>query len=355
MAAARDGLSRARRGGSRLFRRYLATVLAAVAAASGGVLAVNAAIDPLWYGRGNIVTGENFAFNERFAKLNRFLRTLDQYDCVILGSSRSTFLDQRRFKDHVCANLAFSAGIVPEYVAYAKYIKARGFSPKLVIVGVDAFNFWNDMTPVLPDFVESGESPPDIVRSYLSADVLRMSIRTLLGHPPFPRFYDRNFVGLPWRKAPIYDPPKPDQLTGKSRQFHSSRQGLYSELRELFPNAEFIGYVPPLSAWLALKDLYLTENFEEYLRTMKAIAERFDAMIDFSIPSDITMCPKNTYDGDHYKAAINAVIADVLQGKTNHFGFDVRAASLPEYQKAYENAAIKFLNTIQDPDPDDGC
>jgi hypothetical protein len=88
---------------------------------------------------------------------------------------------------------------------------------------------------------------------------------------------------------------------------------------------------------------------------MKTIADRFDAMIDFSIPSDITMCPDYTYDGDHYREAINAIIADALQGKTNHFGFDVHAASLAAYQTAYETAATRFLHTIQDPDPIDGC
>ena len=355
MAAAGSGPSRARHRVLSPFRRYLVLVTALVAVASGGVLAVNAAIDPLWYQRGNIVTGENFAFNERFAKLNQFLHSIDRYDCLIFGSSRSTLLDQRRFKGYTCANLSFSAGIVPEYVAYAKYIKARGFSPKLVVVGVDPFNFWRDMTPVLPDFVESGKSPPSMVKSYLSKDVLRMSFFTLRSDPPFQRYYDRNFVGRVWREAPAYVPPEHDQISVKHRQFHSSRLVQYIELRELFPNARYVGYVPPLSAWLTAEELYLTAHFQDYLQSIKTIANGFDAMIDFSIPSDITMCPENTYDGDHYKAAINAVITDALQGMTNHFGFDVRAASLPEYQKAYENAAIKFLNTIQDSDPDDGC
>lgn len=355
MAAAKGGPNHARRRVLSLFRRYLVLVTALVAVASGGVLAVNAAIDPLWYQRGNIVTGENFAFNERFAKLNQFLRSIDRYDCLIFGSSRSTFLDQRRFKGYTCANLSFSAGIVPEYIAYAEYIKARGFSPKLVIVGVDAFNFWRDMTPVLPDFVESGTLPPNMVRSYLSKDVLRMSLFTLRGDPPFPRYYDHNFVGRAWREAQIYDPPEHDEISVEYRKFHSSRLGQFIELREIFPNARYVGYVPPLSAWLTVEDIYLTAHFEDYLQSMKTIADRFDAMIDFSIPSDITMCPDYTYDGDHYRGTINAIIADALQGKTNHFGFDVRAASLAAYQTAYETAATRFLHTIQDPDPIDGC
>jgi hypothetical protein len=342
MAASRDGSG----SGPRLFRRYLAIVCAFMLTASGGVLTLNAAVDPLWYGRGNIVTGENFAFNERVAKLNLFLRHSDRYDCLIFGSSRTTLLDQTRIAGHTCANLAFSSGVVTEFIAYARYIKARGFSPKLVIVGVDAFNFWRDMTPELPDFVARGAPPPGWLRAYLSAGALNFSRRTLQGDSPFVRYYDDTFVGRVGPDAPMYDPPAPAELTAKGWSFDAARQDLYFELREIFPQARFVGYVPPVSAWLVVEELYLARHIEQYLNAMAAIAGRFDAMYDFSIPSEITMRPENTYDGDHYGAAVNAAIADVLQGKAGDFGFAVRGAPFPVYARAYEDAIVGFLQDI---------
>lgn len=339
------------RGGSgsgpRLFRRFLAIVCALVLTASGGVLALNAAVDPLWYGRGNIVTGENFAFNERVAKLNLFLRDPDRYDCLIFGSSRTTLLDQTRIAGRTCANLAFSAGVVTEFIAYARYIKARGFSPKLVIVGVDAFNFWRDMTPVLPDFVARGDPPPGRLRAYLSASALNFSWRTLQGDSPFVRYYDRNFVGQVGVDAAVYDPPAPAELTAKARKFDAARRDLYFELRDIFPQARFVGYVPPVSAWLVIEELYLSQHIEQYLHTIGAIAERFDAMYDFSIPSEVTKGPENTYDGDHYSVAINAAIADVLQGKARDFGFAVRDAPFPVYARTYGDAIAGFLQSFE--------
>ncbi len=327
----------------RPFRRYLLVLAATVLTAGVAVFALNAAIDPLWYVRGNVITGDNFAFNERFAKLNLFLRSANRHDCLIFGSSRTTLLNQNRIKGFTCANLAFSSGVVSEFVATARYLKAQGVSPKLVIVGVDAFNFWRDMTPVLPDFVVKREMPPPLIPTYLSASTLRFSLRTLAGDSPFIRYYDKNFVGRIGSDAPSYDPPEPTELTAKPWKFKSARKGRYFELRQIFPEARYIGYVPPVSAWQVVEELYLTGHLDEYLQTLESIAEQFDALYDFSIPSEVTMLPENTYDGDHYGAAVNANIANVLQGNSMDFGIEVRKSSHADYARAYNDAVTRFM------------
>lgn len=339
------------RTGRRIFRLYLVLVFTVTLAFTGGVLAVNAAVDPLWYWRGNIVTGENYAFNERFAKLNRFLRTSDRYDCLILGSSRVTLLDQTRITDYTCANLSFSAGVIPEFVATARYVKAQGFSPKLVIVGADAFNFWRRMRSKLPAFVKRGEPPPGWTRTYLAANAFNFSRRTLSGDSPFARSYDENFVGKINEDAPTYTPPARDKMAARAWKFEASRRKMFFELREVFPEARYVGYVPPISAWRTVEELYLTDYLDLYLRTMTTIAERFDAMYDFSAPSEFTMRPENTYDGGHYSAVVNTAVADVLQGQSRHFGIDVRGITLAEYTQIYNDAIIEFLNSIQDSGP----
>jgi len=340
----RSGL--AKRTGEIIFRRYLAYIFAAALTAACGVLAVNSVVDPLWYWRGNIVTGENFAFNERFAKLNRFLRASDRYDCVILGSSRATLLDQTRITDYTCANLSFSSGVVSEFLATARYIKAQGFSPKLVIVGVDAFNFWRSMKPNLTDFVKSGQPPPAWIPTYLTASALGFSVRALAGDSPYARAYDSNFVGRANEDAPTYMPPARDELIAKTWKFKPSRQEMFFELRDVFPEARFVGYVPPTSAWRTVEELHLTGYIDQYLGVMKAIAERFDAMYDFSAPSELTALPENTYDGSHFRANVNASVADVLQGRSSDWGIDVRGVTDTEYAQIYNDAITGFLLSL---------
>ena len=337
----RPGL--ARRTGENLFRRYLVYIFAAALTVAFGVLAVNSAVDPLWYWRGNIVTGENFAFNERFAKLNRFLRAPERYDCVIFGSSRATLLDQTRITDYTCANLSFSSGVVSEFLATARYLKAQGFSPKLVIVGIDAFNFWRSMEPNLTDFVKSGRRPPAWIPTYLTASALGFSVRALAGDSPYARSYDANFVGRANDDAPTYTPPAHDEMVAKTWKFDPSRQEIFFELRDVFPEAQFVGYVPPTSAWRTVEELYLTGHIDQYLGVMKAIAKRFGALYDFSAPSEVTALPENTYDGSHFRANVNASIVDVLQGRSTHWGIDVGGVTDTEYAQVYNDAITEFL------------
>lgn len=342
-----NGTGPALRTSENLFRRYLVLVFAAVLTTVGSVLAINVAVDPLWYWRGNTITGENFAFNERFAKVNHFLRTHDRYDCLIFGSSRVTLLDQTLITDYTCANLSFSAGMAPEYVAMARYIKARGFSPKVVIVGADAFNFWRGANSRMPEFIKRGEPPPGWMRTYLAANTLYFSLHTLSGDSPMSRAYDANFVGKVDERAPTYTPPARNMMRARAWKFEVSRQKKFFELREVFPEARFIGYVPPISAWRTVEELYLTDYLDLYLQTMMTITERFDAMYDFSAPSEITMRPENTYDGGHFLAPVNAIVADVIQGRSDQFGINVRGITLAEYTRIYNDAITEFLRSIQ--------
>ncbi|HEY9301247.1 MAG TPA: hypothetical protein VIQ31_33770 [Phormidium sp.] len=65
----------------------------------GTIGTLNYLVDPLWYSSGNRLTGENFPFNERISKTNLFLRSNTQdYDCLIVGSSRVIALNSSEFK-----------------------------------------------------------------------------------------------------------------------------------------------------------------------------------------------------------------------------------------------------------------
>ena len=78
------------------FRRFLLVTGALSIAMLSLTLAINLLVDPLWHGAGNQLTHVNYAFNERLSKINLYLQRLGQYDCLILGSSRTTLLDEMR-------------------------------------------------------------------------------------------------------------------------------------------------------------------------------------------------------------------------------------------------------------------
>lgn len=311
----------------------------------GSVAAINWAIDPLWYSHGNILTGKNFTFNERITKTNLFLRTKDSadYNCIILGSSRVTALRPSNFKNNRCFNYALKGGEVPDFVNYAESLKKEGVDPNIVYVGVDGLNFVEkerkQQEPLNLDSL-STKSP---LEAYLSADVLLFSVMTLLGVSPDPgNYYDRNFEPVDFEAPPVYTPgfykPAPPQ------KCDLSAVETFANLRNAFPNAEFVGYVPPRSAWSMVNDTYGRELMDCYLLGFYKLAQSYDIMYDFSAPSQITKNPDNTFDGSHYSVTVNNEIAQILQGQDNAaFGIRVDKYSFEEYRSLYRQKLKNFL------------
>src|SRR5258708_22913225 len=110
-------------------RKRLVTFIGALLATAGLIVAacfaVNCLVDPLWYLRGNVLTEINYPFNERLSKINQFLPKMQDYDCIIFGSSRATLLPEEKVKGYHCFNMAFSDGQANEYQLYAKYLHQR--------------------------------------------------------------------------------------------------------------------------------------------------------------------------------------------------------------------------------------
>ncbi|MEL6931014.1 MAG: hypothetical protein AAFO95_20680, partial [Cyanobacteria bacterium J06600_6] len=288
----------------------------------GSVAGINWLIDPLWYSHGNILTGKNFAFNERITKTNLFLRTNEDenYDCVILGSSRVTTLKASELDDHNCFNYALKGAEIPDFVSYANFLQEQNVDPQVIYVGIDGFNFVEKERKEQPPLAIDSLQTKSPLQAYLSADVLLFSAMTLLGVSPDPAsYYDRNFEPVDVAAPPVYN-AKFYKPAGLQKCDLSSVES-FASLKEFFPNAKFVGYVPPRSAWSMVNDTYGRGLMDCYLSAFHQLSEHYDVMYDFSIPSEVTKNPNNTFDGSHYSVTTNNRIAKILQGeRDDNFG-----------------------------------
>uniref|UniRef100_UPI0030D7934F hypothetical protein n=2 Tax=Argonema antarcticum TaxID=2942763 RepID=UPI0030D7934F len=300
---------------------------------------INWAVDPLWYGKGNRITGRNFSFNERVSKTNFLLQSQPQnYDCLILGSSRVTLLKASSFNNHRCFNYSFSAGRIEEFVEYAKYAKSKGLKPKKVYVGVDAFNF-DKSTPPLAGVGKIDPQP--IYQAYFSLDVLLFSARTILGFSPDPRYYNQNFESEVIENTPKYKPEFYDRE--KPSSCNASKIEEYKKLRNVFPQADFVGYVPPISAWNVVNETYGRGLTDCGLQAFYEVSKILGVMYDFSVPSTVTSDSKNTYDGSHFYPEIQNKVTEVLEGKVSNFGVRIDKYNLVEYRQFYKMKLKEFL------------
>ncbi|MBE9180811.1 hypothetical protein IQ268_19815 [Oculatella sp. LEGE 06141] len=299
---------------------------------------INWMVDPLWYSHGNRITGQNFSFNERISKTNLLLQSKDEgYDCLIFGSSRVTLLKESSFKSRHCFNYSFSAGKIEEFVEYAKLAKVQGINPETVYVGVDSFNF--SQKPVSEKTTVVDIKPGFI--AYLSLDVLIFSVKTLLGFSPDPRYYNQHFESEVIDDLPQFDPTFFNNQT--EGLCDRSKVAKYKELKAIFPDAEFVGYVPPVSAWNVVNEVYSRDLTDCTLQAFYQISRIYDEMYDFSIPSTTTAQIGNTYDGSHFYPHVQAQVSLVLQGKNTGFGIELDDYSLAEYEKLYKAKIKTFL------------
>jgi hypothetical protein len=311
----------------------------------GSVGGINWLVDPLWYSQGNILTGKNFAFNERITKTNLFFRTKNQakYDCVILGSSRAIALRPSNFQENKCFNYSLKGGEILDFVNYSNFLKDQGLEPQKVYIGVDGLNFVEkDIKAQAPLDINTvaTQSP---LQAYFSVDVLLFSAMTLLGVSPDPgNYYDRNFEAVDFDHPPVYKPDFYKPL--EEQKCDLSAVKMFADLRQVFPNAEFIGYAPPVSAWSIINDTYGRDLMDCQLTAVHQLAQTYDVMYDFTAPSEVTKNPDYTFDGSHYSVAINNKIAAILQGQSDaNFGIRVDKYKFDEYRNIYQGKLRGFL------------
>lgn len=327
---------------NKLASRYLLTLMTTIAFCMTLAFSFNVVVDPLWYFKGNQLGQVNYAFNERLTKINRLEPNLAQYDCVIFGDSRITLLPEQKIEGHRCFNLAFSAGKGEEFLAYAQYLQAKGFAPKLVIVGLSISEYRAHVGgPNIPEFISAKSNPPGALPQYLSIDTLDYSWRTLFGKSPIDRVYDRDFHCHVAAGATQYDPAIPIRDLKSGPFTGLERIVLMRQLRATFPEAQFVGYTPPISAWAvaAYRDMGW---LDDYTHAIHAVSAVFDAYYDFSAPSDMTVEPANTYDGTHYSEAANAQVAAAISSGNAGQALDLKAMDEAQMVAIYLSRLARY-------------
>jgi len=334
-------------------RKRLVTFIGALLTTAGVIVAscfaVNCLVDPLWYLRGNVLTEINHAFNERLSKLIRFLPRMNDYDCMIFGTSRASLLPEENANGYRCYNMAVSDGQASEYLLFADYLRQRGFAPRLIIVDIKRTEFLGPPIPTeVPDFVRTGEPAPSIFATYLSLDVLDFSIRTLRGDAPHHRYYDKDFrARLEVRsKRHYYNPEVPIKPSPPPSDVHPERAEAYIQLRQKFPMARAIAYLPPESAW-RIAAFSLTDGFDAYLGAIGKIAAAYDQFLDFSVPSPLTLSkdPKDTYDGSHYSRKANELVLTALLSDRQDAAIDWRGRDAATLIPVYRDRLADFMTT----------
>ena len=106
---------------------YLTVLLGLLLLGAGGVAGFNAAMDPLWFfTHAHPLNRVQPGFDERAQKTNWLQARPGQFNAVMLGSSRSTYIDQNDLSPLHLFNYSVNAMWPQEYRQYLDHFAPEG-------------------------------------------------------------------------------------------------------------------------------------------------------------------------------------------------------------------------------------
>ena len=342
---------------------YLAVVLSVIALFA----LFNYTIDPLWtFCHSNRWNNAQPGFDERQLKTNRaYFCGLEQYDALLLGSSRVTYINQHDFKTMRVFNYAGVSMYPVEYKGWidqAKKIKGGAF--KTIIIGVD---FWGSNAGPFAQQQMSTTPPPshylDITESFLyrykmlfTMDTLDRSIESI-EHSKHPgtEDYTRDNVKQTIRisaarkqyavntQISLYQ----NRFYGRGYRYNTEIKKYLEILKKENPDTRFIIFTTPISADL-FKILVQSGNLPDYKRWMTQLVDAFGEVYDFMGVNSITKDSSAYADLHHFYPYIGTLIADRLTGVSNKllpddFGIRVNRENLTSHLEMMEKQAEQIL------------
>ena len=323
-----------------VYKQWLLKVLAAFMIL-GCLFAMPIAIfnyttDPLWlFTHKNEWNDVQQGFNERQQKVNKFKYGEEQYDALLLGSSRSTYINQHDFKDLKVFNFAVSSMYAEEYKGYIDYAKEINGKPfEYIFLGLDFFatNKYRELAEEKPEFyTEEADSYLYRIKSTASFDTLKKSISVYQSskknQPVFidHRFYNRENVAMPF---PVDDQLRQARIETNIYQFFQNNEPyeydpkvmeMLKQLKAENPKTKFIVYTTPVTLPRFVIEMQNEEYLKGYERWLMDLTETFGTVHHFMDINEMTRHLPNFIDSHHFTPDAGTKIVQAIWNDRNKY------------------------------------
>jgi hypothetical protein len=361
----------ARSAASRLSpaRRYVTVLLGLTLLGATAVAGVNAIIDPLsFFALAHPLNRIQPAFDERAQKTNWLQARPGQFNAVLLGSSRSTYIDQRDFAPWRMFNYAANAMWPAEYKPYLDHFTdVNGRPPDLVVLGVDFFGSRRGVAGQSRPPRSYTQTAGDIrhrVSSLLSLGLLTRSLDMaalsagLIGSIGRMDYYDRDnirhfkeFIDPKYRAQDILSNLEVFQKAIYGRYtYNTDLVRLWTQLRAAYPHSRFIVFTTPIAE--PMFALLVREGLlDEYDRWLADLTTAFGEVWDFMGLNSVTTDISRYRDAQHFDPGIGRLIVNrLLQRLVDPQHADFGRRVTPESLRAHM-AYIGAQSACLDRDP----
>lgn len=291
------------------------------------VSAFNYYIDPLWnFNHANRYNRIQMPFNERQQKTNFITFHEFDYDTLILGSSRTTYINQNDFKGHKAYNYAVSNMLMDEYYDYIEYAKKmRGKEFEYIIIGLDFMATNKNIPREFEDpsfYINNTNQFGYRFSTLMSLDTLKYSLqnyRASLRGEPVNFAYDRNNVKT---LLPVSDEERQAKLQATVDKYrkdiyanyeYADVKAILSKIKASNPNTRFIIFTTPVNHKLHSLRLEM-ELYTGYQQLLIDAVEVFGQVYHFDYPNSVTTEDRYYYDASHFYPEIGTWIAEKVTG-----------------------------------------
>ncbi len=295
-------------------------------------------IDPFWMFRhSHKLNSIQNPFNERQQKTNHiYFNGLEKYDGILLGSSRTTYINQNDFGDMNIYNYATNSGLPSEFKDFINFAqKCKGKDLKYISIGAD---FFGTNTPLIVKsedpklYIDNVKQFAYRYKTLLSFDTLKESLKnisySIKGQNKV--YYDRENVKYISRKSD--EKRAKNYESNMKRRVSSFREKNYiyddnyikklKEIKRLNPNTEFIIFTSPISAKLLVSMIKTNDKIVEFERWLKEMIEVFGEVHHFMTINSVTKNLKNYRDAEHYYENIGKLVANKIANIENNSTYD---------------------------------
>ena len=286
-------------------------------------LCLNLLVDPFNYFKHSAVNIVSTT-NERNVKLAFLKNAPLKYDSVMLGSSRSSYINVQVFKNYKMFNLSVSGISIEEYLPYLRFFEQTQGVPKLIILSLDFHatneNLVNRVDPNLA--LSHGNSKFKQLLEYIKLKTSHISLNML-----FPiklnDYYTREFI-----KKRSEEPKRLNEETIQGtiayynnyclrRYTYDHKYGKYlKSIKDAFPQSKIIVIICPIHQSLF--------NFQNevvgkkiYVRWLYELEEIFNDIIDFNHEKEIVSNNMNFFDPAHFYPFIGDYMVHKIQDESS--------------------------------------
>ncbi|QCR33910.1 hypothetical protein [Lysinibacillus sp. SGAir0095] len=300
------------------------------------IAAFNFYVDPLWnFSHQNEHNEHQIGFDERQLKVNYLSQKQHHYDTLVVGTSRTTYINQNHFTDMNAYNFSASSLDISEYEGYITYASEKNNGFETIILEVYPRQFPGLMEFPEPSvYIANNEEKLYSIKSLFSFDTYEKAKRnyTQEGHPTPAgyRIYNReNVVSTEFVSPGVRDANIEKGInklnTLKTFKDEKGYVELLSQIKKNNPDSTFLVYSPPYYIDRTKKVFNSEAGIAYYRDWLEDLIEVFGGVINFTTFNDITVDRDYYIDTHHFYPSTGKLVANDIAAF--HKGDDLRYAT----------------------------